>query len=260
MDYRAQVYSPLQNLAIWLGAWLADYVATDECLGAVTELGGAHLLEGEHPEVGSNVDFLKLVRNLVDEPAPPTPPLSLVLCGPGDAPRLPVGSAAYAATIEGGLGALVMPQRHAGSHILVPQPYSAGLRWQRFTIDEPLPPVDYLSPGDADRSLAEATRAAADLIEAMGDNNLTRNKSIPDPRLTVGHLSDFYDVPGLPLITPPRAAKLFARADRVAAIIETVQSHVGDHSLDPQLISLWRHIRAARVAGVTYALQEFQRG
>jgi hypothetical protein len=72
-------------------------------------------------------------------------------------------------------------------------------------------------------------------------------------------LSDFYDTPGLPPDVPPRAAKLFARADRVAAIVETVQQTMGDHSLDPQLIRLWRHIRTARMAGVAYTLAEFAR-
>lgn len=58
---------------------------------------------------------------------------------------------------------------------------------------------------------------------------------------------------------PGRTAKLFARADRVAAIIETVTDRLGDHSLDPQLLRLWRHIRQSRMAGVAYALSDFAR-
>jgi len=58
---------------------------------------------------------------------------------------------------------------------------------------------------------------------------------------------------------PGRAAKLFARADRVGAIIETVTRRMNDHRIDPQLLGLWRHIRAARMAGVAYAVREFGR-
>ena len=59
--------------------------------------------------------------------------------------------------------------------------------------------------------------------------------------------------------TPPRAAKLFARADAVAAVIETVVDRLNDHSFDPQLFGLWRHIRTARMAGVADAVLEYQR-
>ena len=75
----------------------------------------------------------------------------------------------------------------------------------------------------------------------------------------MGTLSDFYDTPGLPAAVPGRSAKLFARADRVAAIIETVTDRINDHSFDPQLLRLWRHIRQARMAGVAYALSDFSR-
>ena len=117
----------------------------------------------------------------------------------------------------------------------------------------PLPAPAWLSPGEADALLARATEEAATLIEATG----YRSDALPDPRLTVGTLSDFYDTPGLPASVPGRAAKLFARADRVAAIIETVTDRIGDHSLDPQLLRLWHYIRQARMAGVSYALSEF---
>ena len=113
----------------------------------------------------------------------------------------------------------------------------------------------WLSPGEADALLSQATNESAELIAATGYSTET----LPNPRLTVGTLSDFYDTPGLPRSTPARSAKLFARADRVAAIIETVTDRINDHSLDPQLLRLWRHIRQARMTGVSYALGEFAR-
>ena len=103
--------------------------------------------------------------------------------------------------------------------------------------------------------LTKATNESADLITATG----YQSTALTNPRLTVGTLSDFYDTPGLPSATPPRAAKLFARADRVAAIIETVTDRINDHSLDPELLRLWRHIRQARMTGVAYSAAEFAR-
>jgi len=46
---------------------------------------------------------------------------------------------------------------------------------------------------------------------------------------------------------------------RGAAIIETVTDRINDHSLDPELLRLWRHIRQARMTGVAYSAAEFAR-
>ena len=99
--------------------------------------------------------------------------------------------------------------------------------------------------------LIDATRSASPANQAL--------RELPNPRLTVGTLADFYDTPGLPAGVTPRAAKLFARADRVAAIIETVTDRLDDHSFDPQLFALWSHIRTARMAGVADAVVDYQR-
>lgn len=253
------VYSPLQNLAVWLAAWLHGQVSADECLDALAELGGNIHLAGTHsesPEAG--IEFLKLVRGIGEEAlASGEPAIQLVLSGLGEALGLRAGSESAAAAISAGVGALVFPTadryRH---HVLVPCANSAGTwAWTHFEETSPLPAPAYLSPGHADFMLADATREAARLIESNGGSK----KDIPNVRLTVGTLSDFYDTPGLPFCTPPRAAKLFARADRVAAIIETVATQVDAPCLDPMILPLMRHVRAARVAGVNHAVVELGR-
>ena len=40
MDMRAEVWSPLQNTAVWLGSWLWGHETTDDLLDALKELGG----------------------------------------------------------------------------------------------------------------------------------------------------------------------------------------------------------------------------
>lgn len=235
MDIRAEVWSPLQNTAVWLGAWLHGLEATDHLIDALHDLGSEGLVE-----------VLGDIRRcaLLDAPSPA---IRLILSGPGEAPALPAGgeAAAAAASIS---GALVL----AETHVLVPDREG---NWRWFVEEEPLPTPTWSSPGEADELLTRATNEAARIITSSG----YRTDALESPRLTVGTLADFYDTPGLPAAVPPRAAKLFARADRVAAIIETVKTRMGDHSIDPQLLGLWRHIRAARMAGVSYAVREFGR-
>lgn len=256
MDIRANVYSPLQNTAVWFAAWLYGQEPTDELIEALKALGGTHsLIDGR-----GVTDLLRNLRDAADhavtEPSDGEPVLRLILGGPGDPPALRAGSESAAATAAHGLEAIAIRDLDPmTTHVLVPETTPAGTRWDWFVETDPLPAPAYLSPGDADLLLSQATEQAARLIEAAG----YRSSDLHNPRLTVGTLSDFYDAPGLPGSVPPRSAKLFARADRVAAIIEAVKDRVGDHSLDHHLLMLTRHIRQARMAGVSYAVRELGR-
>lgn len=255
---RAEVYSPLQNTAVWLAAWLYGHEPSDALVGAMTELHGRNSYQGE-----PLAHLLHDVRASTDLTSP-GPAVRLILSGPGQPPELPAGSAAaLAATELSGGSAIVLRGNGSVSHVLVPDSSSdlgvsgesAGVSWRWFEEDGALPEPAWLSPGEADALLSRATNDASFLIEAAGGTR----EELPDPRLAVGTLADFYDTPGLPMRTPPRAAKLFARADAVAAVIETVVDRLNDHSFDPQLFSLWRHIRTARMAGVADAVLEYQR-
>ncbi|AGF72501.1 hypothetical protein [Corynebacterium halotolerans] len=254
MDIRAEVWSPLQNTAVWLGAWLHGLESTDNLVDALGSLGGHHTLVDGRPLV----DLLRELRQVTAGAitASEEPVLRLVLSGPGEAPALRAGTDAARAASASGVGAIVIRDDDPlTSHILVPTVLGDGTEWEWFTETAPLPAPAWLSPGEADQLLTRATGEAARLVEASG----YRTDALNSPRLTVGTLADFYDTPGLPSSVPARAAKLFARADRVAAIIETVTDRLADHRIDPQLLGLWRHIRAARMAGVAYAVREFGR-
>lgn len=251
MDMRAEVWSPLQNTAVWLGAWLHGHESTDSLLDALRDLGGVQELADARPIT----DLLAGIRGAADLGGD-EPVLRLVLSGPGEAIALPAGTEAARLASANGAGAIIV--RDAGresAHILVPEIDETTTRWHWFTHSGPLPAAAWVTPGEADALLTTATEQAARMVESTG----YRTDALNNPRLTVGALSDFYDTPGLPSAVPARAAKLFARADRVAAIVETVTARMGDHSLDPQLLGLWRHIRTARMAGVTYAVAEFSR-
>lgn len=246
MHTRAQVYSPLQNTAVWLAAWLYGVESTDETLDALRDLGGRHSFGGA--PVGQLLADVRTHSNLTS----PDPVVRLVLWGPGQAARLRAGSPAMEALTQA--GAIVLRGVDA-QHILVPEYQTSEVHWRWFVEQDPLPEPEWLSPGEADQLLSRATNEAAVLIEAAGGTR----QDLPNPRLTVGTLADFYDTPGLPVGVTPRAAKLFARADRVAATIETVTDRLGDHSFDPQLFALWRHVRSARMAGVADAVIDYRR-
>lgn len=257
MDIRAQVYSPLQNTAVWLGAWIYELVPTEDVIDAFVDLGGPHTFEG-----GGLLDLLRTIkettRELVDAPFR-GPVITLALSGPGDAPAVPAGTEAARRVSLSQEGALLLRSvDKLKSFALIPSRGEDATDWAWIEVEGLMPAGAEVSPGEADRLLSQATADAANIIESSAYASLAP-KSLKNPRLKVGSLSDFYDTPGLPYAVPDRSAKLFARADRVAAIIETVQDTIGDHSLDPQLIALWRHIRTARIAGVSYALAEFAR-
>lgn len=249
MSTRAEVYSPLQNTAVWFAAWLYGHTPTDSVIGALQELGGNHQFQDQ-----PLAHLLKEIRAATDLDTP-GPAVRLILFGPGQPPELPAGSPAAGALTPA--GAIVLRGRGL-SHVLIPDyggHRGGSVRWRWFEEERRLPEPAWLSPGEADALLSQATVEAAKLIEAFGGTK----SGLPNPRLTVGTLTDFYDTPGLPMNMTPRAAKLFARADNVAAIIETVVDRAGDHSFDPQLFALWRHIRSARMAGVADAVLDYQR-
>lgn len=247
MQTRAEVYSPLQNTAVWLAAWLYNVESTDDTVQALTDLGGRH----SYNDFG--VEPLLARMRSVAALDSPEPVIRLMLWGPGQAAGLHPGSPAYEALTPAGAVVVLGNDRHA--HVLVPEYSARGVSWRWFVESERLPEPAWLTPGEADALLSRATNEAADLIEAAGGSQA----DLPNPRLAVGSLADFYDTPGLPAGVTPRAAKLFARADRVAATIETVTDRLDDHTFDPQLFALWRHIRTARMAGVADAVMDYAR-
>src|SRR5699024_11516577 len=117
-DMREQVWSPLQNTAVWMGAWLYGHEPADDVLAALNELGGAQRLASS-PDVLAKtrpfIDALSLIReatstvNTADGPS-----LRLVLAGPGDPPALPAGSPATIAATNNVQGAIIL-HTHAES-------------------------------------------------------------------------------------------------------------------------------------------------
>ena len=233
-------YSPLQNAALWLGAWLhgsESYEATTEALQSLKL----------YPHDGALIDDLKQLRAASSAAPTGEPALLLLLSGPGD--PLPLGTPEALTAANDAQGAIIVPGNHQGYVVLVPNSSS----WQWFNATGSLPAMALLMPGEADKFMSDAINQAASQID--GSNQSL--DSIASPRLKIGSLTDFYETPGLPAAIPPRAAQLIARADYATAIVATVTAT--EHVFDPQLLALSRHIRHARMSAVAYALAEWGR-
>lgn len=268
---REQLWSPVQNSALWLGWWLHGLISADEVIDAFTEVQGpAHVLvidpASDDPFDGTFggrpttlVDLLRAVRQVTaDAPVSVAsrPLVGLVLAGAGDVPALPAGSRAAAAVMATGAGLTVADADPEVRHVLVPTVADRSLvqwTWYRTTGRSPAPVIH--GPGDADRTLREATDRAASLIDADARPPAAHRA----PRLVVGELSEFFGLPGLPAGVDARAAKLMARADVVASIIEVTRTTEGGTSLDPLLLPLSHAVRIARTTAVDHAMREVVR-
>lgn len=273
-----QLWSPVQNTALWLGWWVHQIISTDALIDAFHSIQGAsdaslHILDATHvralpgiedPEVTSGLTgLLRIVRKITD--AAPVgvderTVVSLVLAGMGDVPPLPQGHAADEVR-RAGAGIVVAGEDPQHVYVLIPQwEFVADQRayavvWRWFEAWGQAPVLGTFSPGEADYQLREALNNAARHIE--------QSAHIPQPapriRLAVGTLADALGLPGLPPGVAPRAAKLLARADYATAIVHTSRAQRLGSSLDPLIVPLLRAIRAARMTGVDYAFRELVR-
>ncbi len=276
-----QVWSPTQHLALWLAAWVSGNATSDDVSWALQQFAENHQLDRQDLAPDhvwyqttdlqplTRLELLTRIRQcytdwnessapLDKSPARDPFPVRLILSGPGDPPRLPAGSkAAQLAGLSGSAIVFACGTTAVGSSdpafsALIP-PVQQNQPWTWVEDIGVLPDSDYLSPGAADLLLADATRLAASQIDLTGADV---SGTIPNPRLLVGTLQDHMDLAYIPDTVPQRSARLFARADTVAAIL-TAAGHDEFSAYDPQLFPLWRPIRQARIAAFEYALTQW---
>lgn len=211
------------------------------------ELDRALTALGLYPTDTSLIDELKRLRTSVAKAPKGDPALFLLLSGPGD-PAQVADEAAAAAMAEAD-GAIIIPTGPFDYQVLI----LTNDVWQWFAVTGTPPAANLLMPGDADRLMSAAINQAAERIAQAGHSV----SKLEQPRLLIGSLTDFYETPGLPAALPPRAGKLIARTDRASAIVAL--TFTLDHSFDPELLGLSRHIRQARMSAVAYCLADWGR-
>lgn len=248
----AQLWSPVQNTSLWLAWWLHGIISADEVIDAF------HATQGKHhrlePDGGGLVELLAQVRAVTND-APigldERPLIQLMLSGPGDAALLPVG-------VEG--ASLIVADRDPlVSHVLSPEVIDAHLvSWSWHQVEGPTPPLPVYSPGEADQLLREAADKATAMVRAVGHVPMGA-AAFQRAELAVGALDDAFGLPGMPPGMPNRAAKLMARADHVAAIVEVTKRSAVGASLDPHIMPMLRAVRTARMVAVDCAQRELLR-
>lgn len=248
----AQLWSPVQNTSLWLAWWLHGIISADEVIDAF------HATQGKHhrlePDGGGLVELLAQVRAVTND-APigldERPLIQLMLSGPGDAALLPVG-------VEG--ASLIVADRDPlVSHVLSPEVIDAHLvSWSWHQVEGPTPPLPVYSPGEADQLLREAADKATAMVRVVGHVPMGA-AAFQRAELAVGALDDAFGLPGMPPGMPNRAAKLMARADHVAAIVEVTKRSAVGASLDPHIMPMLRAVRTARMVAVDYAQRELLR-
>lgn len=266
---REQLWSPVQNTALWLGWWLHDVIAADDVIDAF------HAVQGPRHEVifaasaadvapprpvTSLVELMRLAR-AVTEGAGLTvedrPLVSLALAGPGDVPPLPAGPAA-AHVQQVGCGIVLSDALPSRSHVLVPELSAGTVLWTWHVTEGAIPPLPFYSPGEADEMLRNAVDNSRALVAGSG-HVAGDGRRVDSMRLAVGTLADAFGLPGLPAGVATRAQRLLARADTVSAIIEVTRTTAVGAQLDAHLLPMLRAVRLARMVAVDFALRELLR-
>lgn len=200
------------QLVAWGSAWLAGAAAFDDVLDAVTgtgrHVGGCGFGPGPNP-VGAALAEWKRAGTSVLTLALPVPGDVRGLAGPPEFRNaaLTAGEAVYGRDF----GLTVLPGRDT--------PSSAGREviWHRAEICEPRP--DPISMADAEHDLTESIRETASLFAQRGVTSWLTDiaPALSDARRAGERLH-------LPASHPPRAVRLIAQAERLAAVLIVVDS------------------------------------
>lgn len=243
-------WARIHRLAAWTAFWLIGEASTDDTIDAWHDLYSLPRNEMVH--------FLGELRQAASDYSDHTaddPLVRIVLAAPGDPPHVPGHSDDQKAISRAGAG-LVISSGDPDSRVLVIPSRSDGIpRLTASSIGEDVPAPPAPAIGEADLALSEATRNAASMITSMR----AAVADVPDVRLRVGTLTDFYDSAGFPAGFNPRAEKLSARADHLSAIIDTARATDNGATWDEHVLPLLRVIRQARIASLDYAVREMLR-
>lgn len=264
--------SPSATLTVWAAAWVSGRSAPDDLLDALRvwatrqsvaagdPVTGGHTglpwasdeLADEVPGSGIMV-LLKLIREAMGGP---DAQLRLVLPIPGDVRGLPAGTEFAAAAIEAEEGLLAGTPGSLGTGIVPVWTDDDALQWQVYSTPIPLAPVPDMPLGEAEFSMREAVRDAADALQQLQTTRVGSGGVGPRELIEAelaGHTRHRY-----PDSMPLRARRILDTADQVAAILTVAErepdsapaSSTALAAQEALLRPLWTAIRDARLAAV----------
>src|SRR5690606_14005939 len=261
--------SPSATLTVWAGSWLAGNSAPDDVLGALHAWAPRHTIAAGDPLTGGRSDLpwsyrgeptgsavMPLLKVIREAMAGESAQVRLVLPVPGDVRGLPVGTVFAADALEAGEGILAGTPGSDGTGLIPLWVDDDTLQWTVYTVPLPAAPGTDLSLGEAEYTMREAVRDAADALMKL--HTTGAGGSDADPRqLIEAQLAD-YSRHDYPDSIPLRARRILDTADHVAAILTVAQrepaasptsaSAMNEH--ENLLRPLWDAIRAARLIAV----------
>ncbi|MGW4366337.1 hypothetical protein ACWEKT_11890 [Nocardia takedensis] len=261
--------SPSATLTVWAGSWLAGTSAPDDVLGALQAWAPTHTIAAGDPVTGGRSDLpwssrgavagsgmMALLKVIREAAAGAEARLRLVLPVPGDVRGLPVGTVFAADAVEAGEGLLVGAPGAEGIGLIPLWVEEDTVQWTIYSVPIPPEPGPEMALGEAEYTMREAVRDAADALMKLHTTAVGAVDS--DPReLIEAELAD-YSRHDYPESIPLRARRILDTADHVAAILTVAQrepassptsaSAIG--AQDALLRPLWDAIRAARLVAV----------
>ncbi len=267
--------SPSATLTVWAGSWLAGNSAPDDVLEALQQWAPKHTIAAGDPATGGRSDLpwssrgnlagsamMALFKVIRETMAQPGARLRLVLPVPGDVRGLPVGTIFAADAVEAEEGLLIGVPGQDGTGLIPLWADDGSLQWTIYSTPIPPEPGSDMSLGEAEYTMREAVRDAADALMQLHTTAVGAVES--DPReLIEAELAD-YSRHDYPESIPLRAKRILDTADHVAAILTVAQREPASSPTSASAIGaqetllrpLWDAIRAARLVAVHAAARD----
>ncbi|MEU1204009.1 hypothetical protein [Nocardia sp. NPDC005825] len=264
--------SPSASLTVWAGSWLAGCSAPDDVLdelrawaprqtvAAGDPVTGGHTglpwASDEDPAAVAGAGIMVLLKIIREAYTGLDAQVRLVLPIPGDVRGIPVGTEFAAAATEAEEGILVGAPGTNGTGLVPVWTDEDALQWRVYSTPIPLTLAPEMPLGEAEYTMREAVRDAADALAQMHTTRLGSG-GVPPRDLVeaelAGHSRHKY-----PDSMPLRARRILDTADQVAAILTVAErepasaptSATAVAAQEALLRPLWNAIRAARLAAV----------
>ncbi len=257
---------------MWAGSWLAGRSAPDDLLDALRTWAPQQSVAAGDPVTGGHTGLpwaahddaeaapgagimvlLKLIREAT---AAPDAQMRLVLPVPGDVRGLPAGSEFAAAATEAGEGLLLGTPGTEGTGLVPVWTDDETLRWTVYATPIPLSAEPDMPLGEAEYSMRQAVRDAADALQQLQTTRMDTG-GVGPRELIEAELAD-HTRHAYPESMPLRARRILDSADQVAAILTVAErepasaptSASAAAAQESLLRPLWNAIRAARLAAV----------
>ncbi|MFI1913689.1 hypothetical protein [Nocardia sp. NPDC020380] len=264
--------SPSATLTVWAGSWLAGRSAPDDVLDALRAwaprqsvaagdpVAGGHTglpwASDEEPDAVAGAGIMVLLKVIREALSGDGAQVRLVLPVPGDVRGLPVGSEFAAAATEAGEGLLIGVAGHAGTGLVPVWTDEDALQWRVYATPIPVTAEPDMPLGEAEYSMREAVRDAADALQHLQTTRLGSGgvgpRELVEAELA-GHSKHRY-----PDSMPLRARRILDTADQVAAILTVAEREPASAPTSSSVAAaqeallrpLWNAIRSARLAAV----------